>query len=563
MRRLLLCLLVLTSLASQAMAEEAIADFFSDVTVDIDASLTVTEVITVNVEGDSIRHGIKRDFPTAYAGRRGQRVRVGFDVLQVKRDGRPEPYSIESISNGKSIKIGDADVWLQNGAHAYEITYRTTRQIGFFEKFDELYWNVTGNGWDFAIDRATAIVHLPYGARIEQHSEYTGAQDSAANDSEVTAASGNYYSATTTRRLDRHEGFTVAVAWQKGIVTPPSGSQKWRWWLGDNAGIFGLIVTLLAAAAYYLYAWNKVGRDPPTGTIIPLFAPPRNLGPAGTRYVWKMGFDNQAFAAALVGLAVKKRLKIGEDGSFTITKLQPPAGAPPLTAAEQALYAALPSGTTTLEQSNHAAVRAVRTALEDSLSGEYEGTVFMRNLGWFAIGAGISIAGLAISALLLSSTGSPVFYMLVGAAMLLGVMGLAFFFLLRAPTVPGRRLLDQIEGFRLYMTTAEEERLKVLHPPEKTPELFERYLPYAMALDCENEWNAKFAAVLAAAAAAGASAPTWYSGSHWGSGGFTQDLGSSLSSSVASASAAPGSSSGSSGGGSSGGGGGGGGGSGW
>ena len=123
----------------------------------------------------------------------------------------------------------------------------------------------------------------------------------------------------------------------------------------------------------------------------------------------------------------------------------------------------------------------------------------------------------------------------------------------------------------MYMKTAEEERLKILNPPEKTPELFERYLPYALALDCENEWNAKFTAVLAAAALAGATAPVWYSGSNWNSGnmgGFTESLGSSLATSAASASQAPGSSSSSGGGfsgggGSSGGGGGGGGGGGW
>jgi uncharacterized membrane protein YgcG len=128
-------------------------------------------------------------------------------------------------------------------------------------------------------------------------------------------------------------------------------------------------------------------------------------------------------------------------------------------------------------------------------------------------------------------------------------------------------LLDQIEGFRLYLSTAEEERLKVLHPPEKTPELFERYLPYALALDCENEWNAKFATELAAAAAAGAAAaPAWYSGRHWDAGrtgGFTDSLGRSLASSAAAAATAPGRSSGSGGGGFSGGGGGGGGGGGW
>jgi uncharacterized membrane protein len=167
---------------------------------------------------------------------------------------------------------------------------------------------------------------------------------------------------------------------------------------------------------------------------------------------------------------------------------------------------------------------------------------------------------------ILLGSGSPRLYLLIGTAVLLGVMNLVFFYLLRAPTLPGRKLMDEIEGFRLYMTTAEEERLKVLHPPEKTPELFERYLPYALALDCENEWNAKFATVLAAAAMAGAAQPSWYSGRNWDAGrtgSFTDSLGSSLSSSVASASTAPGSRSGSGGGGSSGGGGGGGGGSGW
>jgi uncharacterized membrane protein len=161
---------------------------------------------------------------------------------------------------------------------------------------------------------------------------------------------------------------------------------------------------------------------------------------------------------------------------------------------------------------------------------------------------------------------APGLYILGIAAIVLVFLNAIFQYLLRAPTVAGRKLLDQIEGFRMYMTTAEEERLKILNPPEKTPELFERYLPYALALDCENEWNTKFAAVLAAAAAAGAVAPMWYSGSNWDwgrSGSFTSSLGSGLASSVASASTAPGSSSGSGGGGSSGGGGGGGGGGGW
>ena len=153
----------------------------------------------------------------------------------------------------------------------------------------------------------------------------------------------------------------------------------------------------------------------------------------------------------------------------------------------------------------------------------------------------------------------------VGLPLILFPLAVSAFFWMKAHTVAGRKVTDQIEGFRQYLGVAEEARLDALNPPDKTPELFERFLPYAVALDVENHWAKRFAGVLAAAAAAGATA-SWYSGSHdWGHDPvrFANDLGSNLSSTIASASEAPGSSSGSGGGGFSGGGGGGGGGGGW
>lgn len=638
MRALVAALALLLALACPALAEERIDNFISDVTVNADASLSVRESITVFAEGNAIRRGILRDFPTIYTDKRGVRVKVGLDVLEVRRDGRPERFAIETLSNGQRIRIGDKDVYLDRGPHTYEIAYRTTRQIGFFADFDELYWNVTGNGWTFPIMRAAVIIRLPLGARIQQHSAYTGYEGSIASDAAVTAANGSEYRAQTTRRLEATEGFTVAVAWQKGLVTPPGDADKLKWWVSDNAGYAGLILTLLASFAYFVFAWNKVGRDPPAGTIIPLFHPPHGIGPAGARFIWRQNFDDRALAAGLVGLAVKGRLRISDDeDGYAITKSgseKAAAAGEALTASEQALHQAIPSGMTAFQQSNHQRLRTMKQTLAQSLSREFEGTMFLRNLGWFWKGALISIAGLALSLFLMPQNSGmgglfvlgwssiwwaviiavgltqlrrlfgnggslrsrigavfPLLFLIpfvgaglavpagvltmagdwatmvaIGTAVILAALNAVFYHLLKAPTVPGRKMLDDIEGFRLYMTTAEEERLKVLHPPEKTPELFERYLPYALALDCENQWNAKFATVLAAAAAAGAAAPSWYSGSHWDggrSGGFTDSLGSSLSSSVASASTAPGSSSGSGGGGSSGGGGGGGGGSGW
>jgi hypothetical protein len=634
MRALLRACAIVFSLAllvCEANAAERITRFASEATVNRDASVRFRETIAVVSEGSSIRHGIFRDIPTRYLDRNGFRVNMGLEVLEVRRDGHAEPYAIESISNGTRIRIGSADAYVDPGPHVYEITYRASRVIGFFETFDELYWNVTGNAWQFPIERAEVDFYLPQGARILQHAEYTGLQGAQGHDVEVLSATGNHYRAETTALLDPGEGFTVAVGWPKGFVAAPTQSDRWRWFLADNAAVAVLILGLIVVGAYYTYAWSKVGRDPPKGTIVPLFGPPAGMGPPAVRYVWREDFDDKTFAAALVGLAVKGRAHISDlDDNYVIEK-RTNGKSQPLTRAESDLYNALPSKLI-LKQSNHSTVSAVRSVLSRSLSKEFDGVAFLRNRGWFWVGAALSIltllgmvlflpgedagAGLMVTfwggiwwsvvllflargirslsarglinklgaifglvflvpfviggvagpALFLGELGSPGLYTLLAGAILLAGLGALFFWLLKAPTVAGRKILDQLEGFRMYLKTAEEDRLQVLNPPEKTPELFERFLPYALALDCENAWNAKFTAVLAAAAAAGAAAPAWYSGSSWDAGrttSFTDSLGSSLAASTAAASTAPGSSSGSGGGGSSGGGGGGGGGGGW
>jgi uncharacterized membrane protein len=140
------------------------------------------------------------------------------------------------------------------------------------------------------------------------------------------------------------------------------------------------------------------------------------------------------------------------------------------------------------------------------------------------------------------------------------------FWWIAAPTREGRTVLDHIAGFKQYLSITEGERLDRMTPPAETPELFEKYLPFAIALGVENRWAKRFAAVLAAAAVQGQQGFAWYAGSSspWSDpNGFVDSVGSSLASTISSASTAPGSNSGSGGGGFSGGGGGGGGGGGW
>src|SRR5262249_12979423 len=168
-----------------AAADERILGFISDVAVERNGDLEVTETIRVRAEGRGIRRGIVRDFPTTYDRRDGTRVVVGFHVEEVRRDGVPERFTTEPMANGVRTRIGQPDFLLTTGPHEYVIRYRTTRQIGFFADYDELYWNATGNGWTFPIDMAEARITLPAQVPFRQSAFYTGPQGAQGRDATI------------------------------------------------------------------------------------------------------------------------------------------------------------------------------------------------------------------------------------------------------------------------------------------------------------------------------------------------------------------------------------------
>ena len=158
--------------------KERIIDFDSSIQIFADGHLIVTETIEVVSAGDMIRHGIYRDFPTRYKDRQGREIEVGFSLLNVTRDGMAEAYHTKSLSNGIRIYVGKRDAFISPGLHTFTLTYRTDRQLGFFDQHDELYWNVTGNGWSFQIDQARAEVILPALIEPLKSTAYTGPQGS-------------------------------------------------------------------------------------------------------------------------------------------------------------------------------------------------------------------------------------------------------------------------------------------------------------------------------------------------------------------------------------------------
>ncbi len=549
--------------AAPVSADERIVTYHGEIRISSDASMTVTETIQVRAEGNQIRRGIYRDFPTDYRDRYGNHYRVPFTVVSVTRDGRPEPWFTNARSNGVRIYMGDENTLLSAGEYRYELTYRTDRSIGYFENHDELYWNVTGTDWGFPIDSASARVVLPAAVPAGDLTVegYTGAFGTSGRNFRGDVATG-VATIETTEGLRAREGLTVVVSWPKGLVYEPDTLDRAVLLLTDNLGLLLALAVLFAVVGFLFFAWRRYGKDPDAGVLFAHYEPPEGYSPGSMRYIRKMGYDADTLTAAIVNLAVKGYLMIRNDGDDYV--LEQSESTEVLGPGEAVLLSALFSEgrVLVLDDGNHELIGEARKAHKRALKRNYYNLYFKNNSQWLLPTFVGSLGAFVV--LVMAGLITPV---VVGVFVVnLSLQGL-FLYLMKSPTRRGRELMDKLAGFELYLGVAEQDDLNVAHPPELTPALFERYLPFAIALGVANEWGEQFATVLSKMDRTErmAYSPRWYRG-HFQPhrlSSFVDDVGSGFSTAIASAATPPGSSSGGGGGGFSGGGGGGGGGGGW
>lgn len=575
-----LLLIVLLVCTSGTLAAEKILRFHADIDIYSDGSLTVTEHITVRAEGKQIRRGIYRDFPTRYRDRWGNRVEVSFTPLEVRRDGQPEPWFTEQKSNGVRLNTGDDSFLPTPLETTYTLRYRTHRQLGFFEEHDELYWNVTGTGWVFPIDEASATVTLPAPVAEDdlQLDHYTGPQGSRAQNARAEVMENGNIAFHTTGPLSPREGLTIVVAFPKGLVAAPTTGDKMRDFVQDNRGQGLLLLALLGIGFYYYWQWRKKGRDPVAGPVFARYQPPEGFSPAELCYLRKGYYHERCLAADLVQLAVKGQLSIhrnGEDKKRWLSAgeetwmLEKNRDAPKveLTPSETALLRHLfrTSSRVELEQESHATVQRARSEHKSALVKRLKPRYLVDNTSTCIIGVLLSVAAAAGGFLLTPHKTAVSLW--VPILLLLGI-NILFWIWMRRPTAEGAEILDHARGLEEYMAVASKEdiarvKLQRKGEPVMNAERFEQLLPYAMALEVETAWTDRFiqATGITSTDAAGGHLH-WYTGSlaHGSLRNLGTDLGQTFSEQISAASTPPGTSSGAGGGGFSGGGGGGGGG---
>ncbi|MBY5766862.1 DUF2207 domain-containing protein [Rhizobium leguminosarum] len=390
-------LLMLT--APVAFAAEVIDSFASDIALDKTGAMSVTETITVNAEGNQINHGIFRDFPLYFTDAAGRRRSVDFDVVSVQRDGEDEPWHTESISGGIRVYAGSADVTVTPGRHRYVFTYRTNRQIRYFDDHDELYWNVTGNGWIFPIRLATATVKLPPDVSATETTFFTGPQGATGKNARVNQTGAGLVFSTTTP-LGPNEGLTFAIRMPKGSIDPPSADMESTWWLKDNRNYFIGFGGLILVFAYYTRSWLKVGRDPARGVVVPRWDAPEGISPALVNYIDNKGFSGEgwtALSATALNLAVRGYVKLEDlKNSIVIQGTGKPLGKEKFQAGEiELLRVAGGAGSTlTIDKANGERVKSVGQAFRAAIEKEHRGKYYNSNLAYTAGGIALSAAAL-------------------------------------------------------------------------------------------------------------------------------------------------------------------------
>jgi uncharacterized membrane protein len=502
---------------SAVARELVIQQFYETVTVNPNGTIEVTEIIDARFTG--AWHGIYRTIPVEYDTPQHLNYSLLLEPLSVTDDtGNALKY--EQKREGRYLKFKITVPGAQDATKTVMLRYRVLNAIRFFDDHDELYWNVTGDEWDVPIRSASARIELPNGVTGLHAIAFTGVYGSRDRDAQVKT-NGNVVEVSTNHPLSYREGLTAVVGWDKGFVKPPSAAMKLALFLRSNWPLFLPVVAFFIM----LWLWWTRGRDPERGSIAVQYEPPDKLTPGecGTLV------DNEAamrdITATLVDLAVKGYLTIEQKDESHLLGLthskeyifhlkRPSTEWSAARPHELEMLSALfDDGSTTSvklsELQNHfyTHLPAIRSRIFDALmaDGYYLHRPDTVRQGYIGAGIVVGILLFVFGGALGAATGVAHLTWVIAAILTAAVICI-FGWFMPARTLSGARTFEKVLGFEQFLGRVESDRLERI---VKTPEMFEKFLPYAMALHCEKKWVAAFAGIAM-------QPPQWYSGPYGG-----------------------------------------------
>ena len=489
-----------------------IASFHSDIMVLASGSLDVTETIVVRFTGSW--NGIFRQIPVEYRTSYGANYTLRIGVRSVQDDsGSDLRYETERAGRNRVFKI-----WVpgaNNATRTVVFRYSVANGLRFFEEHDELYWNVTGDESEYPILAASARVVLPPGVDGVRSTTFAGPPGSVQSDVGISEAV-NSVEFETDRTLRFREGLTIVVGWNPGVVARPTFIDRVRGFFVIN---FLLGVPLIAAGGMFLL-WRRHGRDPQLRPLMPEYEPPEGLTSAEAGTLFDTSPDLRNVTATIVDLAVRgfliieeteKRVLFGilSSEAFTFRLVGARHRWDELKGHERTLMNALffdrdKVETAELENSFYKDLPGIKSSLSRTLvrDGHYLHHPKHVRIGFLAAGIVSGALVAILGSLFLEGVLGQQPTVALAAGLATGVIVAAFGMFMPSRTMRGTRMFERIRGFEEFLSRVESDHFQRVI---RTPEMFEKFLPYAMAFGVEKNWASAFDDIFR-------SPPDWYRG---------------------------------------------------
>lgn len=500
---ILLSFLTATTSLAQDLSGEHIKLFDVELELLKTGDVRVKETITIKDAPGQSRRGIFRELPAEkYNADFDVIENVKYDMLSITRNGKAEQVLEQKLGKAWQWRIGNAAIYLPNGEHSYTLIYTVENEIRYRESFDELLWNVTGNYWNYPVAKARIRVKVPETSNVLEYNANTG-RIGQAGQNFTSRRLDNEIIFETQTALNAREGLTVSVSVPKGEIDGLTMADKQRFWWLKNGALLLITLVSLAIFIFYYIKWNRIGRDPAKMPIFARYEPPslngKTYSAAASQQILKRGFSgDKAIISTLISISGKGWIDM-EIGKKT-TVLMPSASNErkfKLLTDEARLYKSLfgsKQSAIKLAGKPNTRFNTARTAFERHIRTNYSKDYHKINAGWIIMGITLSLIGVGLASTQLNGNGSPYFIFVIGALIAINIL---FLFLMPAPTKLGQSVRAEIEGFKLYMETAEKERFNAVkvgsgQEPLMTIERYEAFLPYAIALDVEKPWTQYF-----------------------------------------------------------------------
>lgn len=510
---LLICSVSICAALPAAARSFVLSRFDVELQVLPSGDLLVTETLSPRFEGSW--NGIERLIPIEYRTPQGFNYTLRLDQITVT-DERGTPLKLES---SRERHYRNFRIWIpeaQDATRTFILKYRVRNGLKFFDDHDELYWNVTGDEWDVPIERASAHIFLPANATGVRAQAFTGAYG-AKEHAATVEITGPRIDMVMSRPLGFREGLTAVVGWDKGLVAAPTAWDETDNFLRAN---WPLVIPILLFGFMY-QRWSWYGRDPRLRPITVAYEPPERLTPAEVGTLADDSPDIRDITATVVDLAVRGYLRISEtttpqlfglwnsrEYTFHREKLAREWG--DLPAHERLLLKALFNdgaaalvSLSTLENKFYRSLPGIRDAIFDALlARRYYTQRPDRVTRRYFVGGLILGLVLTFGLAFLAEHWGMAPLVSLGSGIASGLIVIGFGRIMPARTVGGTRALEGVLGFEEFLTKVEADRFDRI---VKTPELFEKFLPYAMALGVEKNWTNAFESIVTAP-------PAWYQG---------------------------------------------------